>query len=104
MLQRTNTAVDTYTKILYICEYQNVTGVSCSVYHSEKIFSAWNENRAIFQYGYVLCYLWHLNSNMLWLVKTLVAVISGKGGVEEINLRQGNNNGLKHGFSFLFRQ
>lgn len=57
-----------------------------------------------FQYGYVLCYLWRLNSNVLWWVKTLVAVIGGKGGVEEINLRQGNNNGLKHGFSFLFRQ
>ena len=53
--------------------------------------------------GNVLGYLWHLNSNILWLVKTLEAVISGKGGIEEINLKQGNSNGLQHGFSFLFR-
>lgn len=57
-----------------------------------------------FQSGCVLCYLGHLDSNMLWLVKTPVAVISGKGGGEEINLWHGNNNGLKHGFLFLCRQ
>ena len=53
--------------------------------------------------GCVLRYSWHLNSNVLWLVRTPVTVLSGKGGIEEINLRQGNSNGLQHGFSFLFR-
>lgn len=78
-----------------------------SVLSSRKKLSAWNENRAafrVFPYGCDLCYLGHLDSNMLWLVKTPVAVISGKGGVEEINWRQGNNNGLKHGLLFLCRQ
>lgn len=83
-----------------------LTGLS--VYHPEKIYFQPGMRTLLssgfFQYECGLCYLWHLNSNMWWLVKTPVVVISGKGGVEEINLRQGNNNGLKHGFLFLCRQ